>query len=309
MPWRHVSKLNYDAEDELVLNSKGYAYILRSYNADKKVIREVFCDADGNPMEVDGFTATEMEYDGQGRVIYQRYLDEEDQPKALSKGYCAVRKSYEDLTKPVLTEYLQADGDPAVITDGYASVANQYDEAGRVTYEGYLDQRGNPIAVSKGYCAFTRSYDEDGLLLTEAYFDKDGNRTTPDGVGYSAVTYTYTDSGKKRTERYLDPEDAFTAGSSDYAGKMYEYNDDGQVTREIFLDPEGNRMFSEDAGYSVLLHDYDEQGRESGRSYLDSNDELTEVDGVARIAYSYAEDGSKLPEEKFDREGNPVVQE
>ena len=68
-------------------------------------------------------------------------------------------------------------------------------------------------------------------------------------------------------------------------------------------------MASEKEGYSVLQHDYDEEGREIGRSYLDINGNLTDVDGVARIVYSYAEDGSKLPEEKFDREGNPVTEE
>lgn len=151
---RKVSEWYFDVNGEPAISKSGYHGILNGYENGRKVM-VTYLDKSGQPViSKSGYAILRRTYYEEepyaGKVAYERYYDEKDEPVAISLGQCGVHNEYDENGRLAALTYLDADGKPVMSSLGYATVKRTYYENGSLDTETYYDEEGNPIALSLG---------------------------------------------------------------------------------------------------------------------------------------------------------------
>ena len=163
----------YWVGDQPVERIQGYWSLKRVYGtgADRKrVIRQEYRDQNNQlTLNTSGYAYWEREFNEQGKVAVQKYYGTDGQPVSIGFGYYGYQREYDDEGRTIQTTYLGADGKPANTSRGYAIVKTIYDEAGSKTL--YYDTSGNPVTAGKNQFGVLKTDDgstylnEDGEVL------------------------------------------------------------------------------------------------------------------------------------------------
>ena len=194
------SVLRYYGEDGLpCLNKTGCAEVHKTFNENKKVIREEYFGADGKPTARtdNNAYAIEYEYDEAGNQSVLRYYGEDGLPVLNKAGYAEIHKTYNADKKVIREAYFGPDGEPTVRTDRNAYAAGyEYDEAGNQAVQRFYDTDGKMMLTKQGYAEIHRTYNAQKKIVHESYYGTDGKPIALSS-GAVAADYEYDEAGNK----------------------------------------------------------------------------------------------------------------
>ena len=165
----------YDASGKpTVAVDKGYAILKKTKNAMGKTEKELYFDALGSPKKQrGGYCGISYEYSGNETLI--KYLDADGESLTLASGYAAIRRIADGEGRAVYEFYLDNDLNPTERAGGYYGIYNEYGSGRGVTAVTYLNADGEPSVNKSGYAKRTYLLDPEGHAVRECYFDLEGN--------------------------------------------------------------------------------------------------------------------------------------
>ena len=178
----HDLKTTYLGRRRRPINTTwGYAVVTRTFDEEGHKESERYYDQDGEPvLSNSGYHGVVNKFEN-GRNVMITYLDEKEQPILAKSGYAILRRTYyevEPIAGKVAYEYYFDEKDePVAISLGQCGVHYEYDEKGRVVAATYLDADGKATKNSLGYATVKKTYYENGSLDTETYYDEKGEPT------------------------------------------------------------------------------------------------------------------------------------
>ena len=212
----------------------GYATVQRTRNTDGKIIKELYFEADGNPVK--------------------RYNE-----------YYGIAYEYED--NMVKITYLNADGvHPITLTTGYSIIVRTLNDAGKAVDEHYYNSKMQPASCN-GYYGLYRGYNSDGQNIQEVYLDRNG-QIVYCASGYAIKMYDRDSSDLVAAEYYYDRQKKPTTSTLGQYGEKYQRNENGQITQIIYLGVDGNPAPTQ-AGYTMLRRSYYRDGTAKTDMYFD----------------------------------------
>ena len=240
-----ISSETYLDEKDQPVCAEGYAQVRYEYNGDKKKIREIYCDEQGNPMlRTDGqYAIREIFYNKKGKETGERYYDTEGNPRMNSSGYAEVRKELDENDRIIRESYYDTQGEPCIIEAGYATVLWEYDESGNPVKEIYLDSTGNMTLCTIGYAEINREYNTQNRCIREIYLDENGMRKKlPDG--HFGLARCYSAAGDLLWEMEL--------GNPESRWVLTQYSDQtgSQAMCYSLVDTESGNLILIDGGWS-----------------------------------------------------------
>ena len=158
-----------------MMNSAGYAIIVRTVDSDGRAVDDYYYDLDMQPVYSSGYYGLHREYDPARQNNSVTYLDENGQPVCSTSNYAGKRYDLDDSGVAIAEHYFDTHMKPAKSSLGEYGQQYERDEAGRISQITYLDADGNPAPTSAGYTILKRIYHRDGTAETDKYFDADGN--------------------------------------------------------------------------------------------------------------------------------------
>ena len=281
----------------------GYAIIRRTFNKERKIVREAYYDVNDEPvMRTDGYSEVEYRYDENGNLTECKYYDLDGELTLNSSGYAIYRRESNEARQAVRDTYYDSKGERTTRTEGYSTVEYEYDESGNTIEYRFYDLGGNLTCINGGYAILRREFNDQKQLLREEYYDiRDKLVIRPEG--YSAVEYSYDEVGNIAEYRYYDQEEELTQISSGYAILRREYNEKRQVIRESYFD-ENDQPVMCTRGFSAVEYTRDALGHAVEERYYGLNQELTDnSEGYAHIIRTYDRDGEMLEEKAYSADG------
>ena len=176
----HNIKTTYLGIEKQLINIKsGYGIIMRTYDEEGHKLSERYFDRNEEPVISDSGYHEVVNHFENGRNVMITYLDETENPILSKSGYALLRRVYyeeEPIAGKVAYEYYFDEKDePIAVSKGQYGVHNEYDDKGRLVAITYLDADGNAMKSNLGYAMIKRTYYENGSLDTETYYDEKGD--------------------------------------------------------------------------------------------------------------------------------------
>lgn len=241
--------------------SEGYASISRSYRKLSSLINSIsYLDAEDQKILHEGCYETRYKYNFSRRVIKESYYDALGNPMNRTDVFYAVRKFTRNKDGRVIKEeYFDTEGSPILSSSGFASCTREYNEVGRVTQEKYYGIDGMPILVAAGYVGYIREFDERGNQTSEAYIGTTGSIAARN-TGYAQVRMEYDDSNRLVKETYWDEKGNPYSIANGSHGFLREYDEAGNGYIETYIDANGQEIALRN-GYSRVQREYDENNQ------------------------------------------------
>lgn len=297
-----ISVKRYYDPDGKLLQDGSFAEERMQYDARGNQIRQSTHDVFGNLTNSSdsGIAIIESDYDSQGRLIRNRYLDEDGAPPADGTlqeeewEYDArgnnVRYTY---------SYSDASGEQLQASEIYA-----YDARGNLLSIAYRNGEGEPVEIN-GVAAIEYSYDARNHLVREAQFNASGNYPSE---GIAVWEYTFDARGKRVAEVDLGLE----SGSEELTCIMrwkdgfdqYGFQNEVQT-----LDSDGKWMPGSD-GYAVWSAVFDAMGNCVQERWFDERGEpfaLRQHYAMTRSVFDAM--GNEIEETYYDGDGAPMTRE
>ena len=284
--------------------SKGYAEMVKEYNENGFLIKEQYLDTKGNlVVTAKGYAEIRYECDENGNAIETWYRNEEGRPTEV-KGVYHIHQEYDENGNSIISFRYDANED---LVDEILTL-KEYDENNHVITETFVNRNKEPVmSAAKGYSVVRKEYNDKGLVSKESYFNTDG-RAVIGSDGYASIKKEYNDAKKVTYEAYfgIDGNPAYLKGG--YAAVEKDYDDNGKVSTTRYLDGERNPVSRSDKGYAAWKREYDENGNVKVESYYDEAGQPTaSSDGYASVVKDYNESAKVIRETYYDVDGNPVA--
>ena len=147
----------------------------KKYNEIGDNVETVYLNQEDFPMITSqGFAIKQMEYyeagSQKGKLKYQFYFDEGENPIALSLGQYGIYKEYDEFGRGTVTTFLDKNRKPTMTTAGYSTVIRTFYEDDSVRTEMYFDASGEPVRLSEGQYGIKYV---DGRIV---YLNRNGNK-------------------------------------------------------------------------------------------------------------------------------------
>ena len=291
-----------DQNDQLVMsgNGKGYARVEKEYNSNNQVIEEWFYDPDMQPFVSPkfGYAGRIFSYDEQtGQFLGTSFFNENRELVICpSYGYARMERKY-DAAGNISKELFYDENDELFMVPdfGYAMVEIDY-ENGVITDRRYLDTDGNPSrAMTKspiqhwsydnGVKQAFDGYNADHVLIVHVDYRPDGSYT-------EYVSYTDAEAAEKGC-----------------AGVIRDRDADDKVLKETLTDENGKTVFSESAGYAVLVWELNETDSTRKLIYYDENDQriINEQEGFSAELQTLNDKGQVVIVWYLDENDQPMI--
>lgn len=156
--------------DQQVTRKQGYASLQRIYGtgADaKRIVRQEYRGLDGELIiNTSGYAYMTRTYNAAGKISTELYFGTNNEPAILSLGQCGYTRTYDEEGRIIQTTYLGPDQTPITTKNGYATIKNQYD--GDEVKHLYYDQAGEPVTGTHGEYGYTTAADGKKILLNSS---------------------------------------------------------------------------------------------------------------------------------------------
>ena len=239
----------YDEKGKPAMNSAGYYGIRYDNNQEGILEKIVYLNKEQKPaVALFGYAVAVRQYDDRGRVISEKYYDEQEKP--ICSSSCGNEKhiEYADDGSERIT-YLDKNQEPMIVRAGYASVIRRLlykSTKGWAEEEFYYDEYGDPIARESGETAVRKEYDIHDLCTVQTFLGLDA-KPVMTSAGYSRKEMTYYPDGSIETERYYDADGNPCALADGQFGIRNE-----SMGRIVFLNADGHDLFN----LKRLLYNY-----------------------------------------------------
>ncbi|MGH8549847.1 MAG: hypothetical protein ACRERU_14830 [Methylococcales bacterium] len=265
-----------DGTGEFVAIDGGYAANKRTFDAQANEVRTAYLGLDGRPVpnRNEGFSIKTNGFDGCGREIESRFLDENERPVRAKKGYSRIRKLYDESNQVKQESYFDGNDQPIRSVDGYARVSRQFDRNRNLIDERYFDEQGKALLLNGAYAQHKLRYDDHNALLEETFWGSNG-------------------------ELVLD--------EKGWAKHIRRYDDHNALVEEAYFGADGEPVLNED-GYARVTDVWDSHGRVIEIAYFGTDGKpIQQKHGCARIADRYDDYGAWVEEVYFGVNGEPVL--
>ena len=224
---------------------------------EENVVTTNYVDAEGNlTCAIDKhYTTIVKTLDEEGRIIEERYLDEQEKPTGYY-GYYGISYVYKENT--VKITYLDKDEKPVETQGGYAIVLRSFNEKGQTVDDDYYDEEMNPVMCTGGYYGIHRIYNEQGQNSESIYLGMNGLPVC-NSSGYAMEKCSFDKENRVDKRFYFDEKGKVTTGSVGQFGEAYTYDENNRLQKILFLDKDGNPR-AVPAGYIVSEWSYYRDG-------------------------------------------------
>ena len=203
--------------------------------------------------------------DAEGRVLKEYYLDADEKPTECY-GYFGI--SYEHREKEDIITYLDENGDPTNTTSGFAVVVRSFNEKGQALDDRYYDAEMRPQMNTGGYYGIHRKYNKDGAASEIVYLDVDGLASCGTN-GVAREKRSFDSEGRVIQTFFFDLKNKPVSLQSGQEGEAYSYDENNRISQITFLDRDGNPMKAT-TGYTILKRTYYRDGTEKISRYFDA---------------------------------------
>lgn len=289
--------------------------------------------------DTDGIYGRTYIRDEKGRVLEERYIGYDGQPKATKWGLGIKRFTYDENDNWIKTEYLTIDEKPAYdASDGVCIYEMEYDSYGNIIYAWHKDADGSlMIPKRSGVAGLKCEYNEKGFVVKQTYLDVDKNKSYKDG--FSTVLMEYDDRGFVNKVLYLDENENPCTDNNGVAYQTAKRDEKGNVVENWTYDLSGNlveissgnagfqnvvdslghivksvtygkdrKPCVNDGGHAGYIAEYNEMGLETKKTYLDVNlNPSKDNNGVNTYAYEYDKRGNLIKVSCFDENNNLIL--
>lgn len=240
----------YDASGKpTVAVDKGYAILKKTKNSSGKTEKELYFDALGSPKKQrGGYCGISYEYSGNETLI--KYLDADGESLTLASGYAAIRRIADGEGRAVYEFYLDNDLNPTERAGGYYGIYNEYGFGRGVTAVTYLNADGEPSVNKSGYAKRTYLLDPEGHAVRECYFDLEGEKVKA-SLGQYGEDYVRDSEGRIIRITFLDSNYSPAPGKAGYSVTERTYHKNGTIDSEMYFDLEGNPVRLSKGQYGI----------------------------------------------------------
>lgn len=291
----------------------GLGMKLFTYDNDDNLIKIEYQTIDGKPSS-DGNNCpiVLLEYDKWGNRMLEKYTDTEGQPMLRKDDHFAgVTYQYDDEGFLVKQMYLGLDGHLTYVK-GVSGQVNEYDENGYTSKKTMIDANGNVAFFNDDennihYAKLTMRNDEHGNVVDMKVLNSSDELT--ESSTWSHKVCTYDSVGNVLTELYYDALGKMYAPPSlGYAGIEIIYNEQGRLSRLTFLGEDKKRCNLAQEHYCYFTREYDARGNFTRISYYNDQNHLVMThEGIAVVCYEYDENGNEVARYFLDKDKKPCV--
>lgn len=253
-------------KDTEYMNSR-FTDVYYYYSDNGKVDYKKVFDAYGKPLY-------KIDYDENLKVAMFKYDDEHGTAKRLLSNttqlYNVNDKERSSITRYLLTysndgllqkmEYASGeDNTPVGDADNIYGQSYSYDDEGRIIETRFLGQDGKVRGNKFGLAIKQYAYDEDDNWTQVKYLSADG-KPSHDGNNCPLVKLEYDEWGNRTSEKYytINEKPSFRTDLS-ICGIKYEYDENGNNVIRTFVDGNDKLMICKN-GYCKIKQSYDDNG-------------------------------------------------
>lgn len=339
-----IVKEQYLAKDGSYKSTKwGLGQKIFYYDINDNLVRVEYQTSDGKPAldDHDGTYVYELEYDNIGNVVYEYYLDANNNLITPKKnGYAGIHHTY-DMGSVVLQEYLGVDraicynpennvakiafkvdangfyniitcldkeGELTTCLDGYATMKITYDSVGNAKEYWFYDVNDNLTLTKDGYAGYKMEHDTLGNIIEYQMFGKTGSQIL-NKDGYSGYTNEYNKLNLVSKRTYLGINRSPVITNDSVMTILYDYDSKGNIIKISFTKSDGKTYLKNKQGVAIIKIKHDEAGNEIERAFYNEYENLTKY-GSETFAYwtaIYDANNNMISFRYYDTNGKKVL--
>lgn len=250
-----------------------------------------------------------IEYDDKGRFAKVRYATFQNVNVTDDDMVHGLTFVYDDKDRVIRKTSIGLDGKPRGNSRGLATKEYTYDDDGNWTAIRYLAVDGSPSSDGTNVPYFTHSYDKYGNIISEDYFTVDGKPMMRSDINAASFRYTLNDEGNTIKTTCIGLDGKPTTIANGYSSQIYEYDENGYEKKRTFLDINDsivNALFS-GATYAIIEQESNKRGITTALSYFDRAHQPTEdPDGIHSLKIVLDSVGHMTERRFLDKENKPL---
>jgi len=305
-----VSKLNYNANNKLTLDSEGVAQYYWTLDSQGRRISSMRLDENGHRItDRSGIYTNRIKYDRNGFICQRSSYGIDGELSADSTGVAIVKYTFDDMGKEIERSYFGTDELPVLDRKMEVSrMVTVYNEIGNPIERRNYGTDGRIKLDSNGIAIYRIDYNDHGNYIRSSYYGTDDNPIEYEG----AASLVYIRDSRGNVSQWItygiDGNPTSIDGVVSYRHQFDEYRN---VTEYSKHDLSGNLVETE--GFAIKRMEYDNKGRRISITHFDQNLEkcLIESDRLMfhRVDISYDALGYDLENRFFGITGAPHPQE
>lgn len=305
-----IKKFTYDDDDNLIkityLTTDGKPssdgnncpVVALTYDKWGNRLSEKYYDIDGNSAirKDDSFAGILYEYNDDGFLVKNWFLGIDDRLTYIN-GASGQIIEYDENGYRKSVSYIDSKGNAAYWNDktngnSYHKVEIKNDERGNILELKFLDSSGKLIDSPSG-AREVHTVDSVGRILSLFFLEESGKCYIPAQYGYAGLEVVYNSQGRVKKLTYLDEnKNKMISKVFHICSFVKEYDARGNVTRIKNYDT-NDKLIKDNDGVAVICFEYDENGNESARYFLDEREKpCTIINSYHKAEYVYDEQGS-----------------
>ena len=296
--WGYVeSQRYYGSNRELTMTNYGYAICVRQNDENGRLLHEAYFDTQGQPVTGVWGAACSYSYDEVGNMTGFAYHDMDLNFYVAGNGYAVKEMEYED-GRLVMERYFDENMMPTLLNGEYFCVRYEYDAAGNRIRETYLGIDEEPICIANGYSILETDYDAYGSRIRTEYYESPGVPMDAENPRTeNAFEYAYDVRGNVSLRKFIHV-DASGRETCLYQERMF-YDPMGNMTWGERLDGNGNPTVTND-GSARIYFTYDYLGNVVRQTrYGLGGDPVTGEGFLNRVEFVYDENGNRIDVEQY----------
>lgn len=284
-----------DAKGRLVARTDmGVAGMNFYYDGEGFCRKVFFIDTKGAMARMEGCCGYLLDYDRNGRISRRTFINDKKLPvsrKRAGDAYAMTEYAYDGAGRVVAEKNLDEAGRLASRA-AVPCIRRTFDKNGFLEKERYYDTSNRAfVPAAMGYAGVNFLYDARGRLCKVSFVAADGGPAVLSGKNISAYQIAYGGQGLPCCVTTLGAKGGAVNSAEGYATKWYVYTDDGAgALKQIYHKDASGRAVPCAEGYVRVVYGYDRYGNVNMKRYFrDLFKEPMLVNGVA--GYDLAYDG------------------
>lgn len=298
----------YDENNQLCVNSLGYAQHTYQYDEMGNNTAEVYLGVDSLPcIGVDGTAGWVAIYDENCYCVQEHYVDTAGNLCApLMDGVPMNRYKYNSQGKCTEKSCYNVDGKPMPGEFGFSKIQWKYDRRGNCVQVSYFDTMGQPYMFFDQFSTIKRKYDSYGNCIEDAYYDDKGKMCSVDQSNVTSSRSKYNSAGQLIELTHHDAHGNLARMANNVARMVFQYDTRGNLSMKAHYGPDGKLCFDTDS-IAKIKWVCDSYGNFAEKTYFDTNDKPYMYQGnFATLRQKFDQNGNHIERAYYDEKGKLV---
>ncbi|MDB4347776.1 hypothetical protein OAB01_03870 [Bacteroidia bacterium] len=290
----------------------GIFYRRYTYTEDNLLESTSFYEIKEKKRSLGGIHKVRYQYNENGNIVKNSFLDEQDQMKPEPGTGIAYRMMKYNSMGNMLEQSLYGTDDQLVVgASGYARQLNTFDQFSNNTSSTYFGADKKPVE-NKEIAAYREqlTYDDRGDLVLNEFFNSEKELINSAVLGYAYKAMEYNDMGLIVREAYYDNSNKpiIFKGLGAHA-KISAYSTKGELIQTSFQNTDGEAFMHPACNCASITFTHDSLGNVVEESYMDMQGLLTKEGrkNIAKRVYNYNRLGLMELTQYYDANGQEIV--